>query len=221
MKNACIRSRPVSACLLAATLATGAMATSSALAADLTVSVSDAGGKPVAGAVVTFTPATGATISAADRNGAFVMAQKNIAFAPYVLAVPAGATVSFPNQDRVNHHVYSFSPVQPFQFPLYGQGKSRTLKFDHPGTVALACNIHDSMSAYIRVVDTPYYATTDASGRVTLKNLPAASGALAVWQPQLDAPEHSTARTITVAGNATQAFSVKVRPAPMASGGAY
>ena len=85
-------------------------------------------------------------------------------FAPHVLAVPEGATVNFPNQDRVNHHVYSFSKVQPFQFPLYGQGKTRSMKFDHAGTVAVACNIHDSMSAYIRIVDTPYFAMTDASG---------------------------------------------------------
>ncbi len=192
-----------------------------AAAADLSVAVTDAGGKPVPMAVVTFTPSGGAAISAADRAGPFVMAQKSIQFAPHVLAVPVGSTVSFPNQDRVNHHVYSFSPVQPFQFPLYGKGQTRNLKFDHEGTVALACNIHDSMSAYIRVVATPYFATTDVSGRVNLKGLPDAAGTLAVWQPQLDAPEHSVAKAVNPAKAGAQSFAVKIKPAPLAAAGAY
>ena len=182
-----------------------------AMAADLSVAVNSPSGQPVAFAVVSYTPAGGAAIPAAEKSRAFVMAQKNVQFTPYVLAVPAGATVAFPNQDRVNHHVYSFSPVQPFQFPLYGQGKSHTMKFDHPGTVALGCNIHDSMSAYIRVVDTPYFATTGADGRVTL-SVPEGAGSLAVWQPGLDAADHQSVKNITVGKiPAAQTFSIKVR----------
>ncbi len=192
-----------------------------ASAGDLSVTVNDASGKPVKDAVVTFTPDAGAAISAADRNGPFVMAQKNIMFAPFVLAVPVGATVSFPNQDRVNHHVYSFSPTQPFQLPLYGGGKTRSVTFTRAGTEALGCNIHDSMSAYIRVVATPYYATTDASGRVVIRGVPAGAGSLKVWQPMMDAPDHETGRAMTMPGaNTAQAFSVKVHQM-MPMGGAY
>jgi len=192
-------------------LAAAALVAGRATAADLTVAVNNPSGKPVSFAVVTYTPSGGAAIPAADKARAFTMAQKNVQFAPYLLAVPAGATVAFPNEDRVNHHVYSFSPVQTFQFPLYGKGKSHTQKFDRPGTVALGCNIHDSMSAYIRVVGTPYYATTDASGRVTLK-VPEGSGSLAIWQPTLDAPEHQTARPVAIGKTSVmQTFTVKVR----------
>ncbi|MFT4074211.1 MAG: hypothetical protein QM647_01685 [Asticcacaulis sp.] len=187
-------------------------------AAALTVDVRNSGGAPVPFAVVTWTPATGTTIPATEKNKAFVMAQKNIQFAPFVLAVPVGATVAFPNEDRVNHHVYSFSPAQPFQFPLYGKGKSRTMSFPHPGTVALGCNIHDSMSAYIRVVNTPFYATTDASGRVSL-TVPDGAGTLAVWQPTLDAPEHQVSRPLTITGaSMAQSFSLKVRELAPAAG---
>ncbi len=192
-------------------------------AGSLGVTVTDAGGKPVPSAVVTYDPASGGAANdrSSDKSGAYVMAQRGIKFAPYVLAVPVGATVDFPNQDRVNHHVYSFSPVQPFQFPLYGPGKKRSLRFDHPGTVALACNIHDSMTAYVRVVDEPYFATTDEHGRVTL-DVPAGSGTLSVWQPQLDAPEHSVSRKLTLsAGPAQQTFGVKLKGEALPSGGAY
>lgn len=191
-------------------------------AADLAVSVTDVAGKPVRSAVVTFTPANGAVVPAALKSSSFVLTQKDMKFAPYVLAVPAGATVNFPNQDRVSHHVYSFSKIQPFQFPLYGQGKTRSLRFDHPGTVAVACNIHDSMSAYVRVVETPYFATTDGTGRVTLINLPETAGTLSVWQPMMDAPEHAVARSLTPGrGNSVQSFSVKVRSGALPAGGAY
>ncbi len=198
-----------------------ALAATHALAGDLSVSVSDAAGKPVKDAVVTFMPSGGAAIPASALAGPFVMAQKNIQFAPYVLAVPVGATVNFPNQDRVNHHVYSFSPTQPFQLPLYGGGKTRTVTFTRAGTEALGCNIHDSMAAYIRIVATPYYATTGADGRVVLKNVPAGAGSLKVWQPMMDGADHETGRAFTMtAGNAAQSFSVKVHQM-MPMGGAY
>ncbi len=186
-------------------------------AGDLSVVITDTGGKPVKDAVVSFTPAGGASLSAADRKGPFVMAQKNVQFTPYVLAVPVGATVDFPNLDRVNHHVYSFSPVQPFQFPLYGKGKSHSQTFNKAGTEALGCNIHDSMSAYIRVVATPYYATTDATGRVTLKDLPETAGSLSVWQPLMEGADHEIIRAIAVGKtNTPQTFTAKVRQmAPM------
>jgi len=188
-----------------------------AAAADLSVGVSDAAGKPVRDAVVTFTPQASVQISASDRSGPFVMAQKNIHFAPYVLAVPMGSTVSFPNQDKVNHHVYSFSPTQPFQLPLYGHGQTRQVKFDKAGTIALGCNIHDSMSAYIRVVATPFYAVTDEKGLVNLTDLPEGPGTLSVWQPQMDAPDHEEEHGLSLGKtNPIQTFSVKIHSvAPM------
>jgi len=202
-------------------LALAVLIAAPAMAADVTVAVTGPGGKPVAMAVVTFTPENGAAIPAAMRAAAYTMAQKNIQFQPFVLAIPAGATVSFPNEDRVNHHVYSFSPVQPFQFPLYGHGKSHTMTFPREGTVALGCNIHDSMSAYVRVVATPYFATTGADGRVTLKGVPEGGGRLTVWHPFMDGAGHEQARPVSVAAaTPLQTFSVKLQqPAPLT--GAY
>lgn len=48
--------------------------------------------------------------------------------------------------------------------------------FDKPGVVALGCNIHDRMSAYVVVVDTPHFALTGkAAGRAELPGLPEAA----------------------------------------------
>ena len=62
----------------------------------------DASGAAVENAVVTFTPAAG--VSAPIRfSWPYQVAQQNLQFDPYILIVPVGATVRFPNLDRVRH----------------------------------------------------------------------------------------------------------------------
>ena len=144
-----------------------------AAAADLTVDLHLPNGTPVRDAVVTLTPTAGPVPAAASRlGGPFQMAQEKIQFHPFVLLVPVGATVAFPNLDKVRHHVYSFSPARTFELKLFGQEDHRTVTFDKPGVVALGCNIHDRMLGYIYVSDTPYAAHSDEHGQVQLHNLP-------------------------------------------------
>ena len=45
----------------------------------------------------------------------------------------------------------------------------KSVLFDKPGTVVLGCNIHDYMLAYIYVVDTPFFAKSDASGKIVME----------------------------------------------------
>jgi plastocyanin len=110
------------------------------------------------------------------------MKQKDLAFDPFVLIVPVGAEVTFPNLDRVRHHVYSFSKGNKFELKLYGKEEARSVTLEKAGIAAIGCNIHDEMVAYIRVVDTPYAAKTGADGKVTL-DLPATATTATVWHP--------------------------------------
>lgn len=115
------------------------------------------------------------------------MSQENKQFTPHVLIVPVGSEVAFPNRDRIRHHVYSFSKGNRFELKLYGRDESRGVTLKNTGLVAVGCNIHDQMSGYLRVVDTPFAAKTDASGIAVLKDLPAEPGKIRVWFP--GAPE--------------------------------
>ncbi len=171
-------------------------------AADLTVAVTTGSGQPVADAVVTFSPETPYR-GAIQFNWPMTLAQRNITFAPHVLIAPVGAVVSFPNFDRVRHHVYSFSAGNRFEINLYGQDQTRTYTFTHAGVAAIGCNIHDQMSAYVVIVDTPFAAKTDASGVVTLQGVSGA-GTLRVWQENLRAPGNTLSQALTVGGNATK-----------------
>lgn len=97
-----------------------------------------------------------------------VMDQKDRMFVPHVLVIQTGTSVVFPNSDDIRHQVYSFSTPKMFQLPLYKGTPSAPVLFDKAGVVTLGCNIHDRMSAFIVVVDTPLFATSDGRGTARL-----------------------------------------------------
>ena len=146
------------------------------------VRVVDELGAPVEGAVVELrTPTTRAPTGFPWRAA---MAQKDLAFVPGTLVVAKGGRVAFPNLDRVRHSVYSFSAPARFSIDLYGRDQSRSEQFAVAGTVAIGCKIHDTMRAYVRVVDTPFAGKTDLNGRVTLASAPVGPATLVVWHPR-------------------------------------
>lgn len=179
-------------------LIAGLFLATAAHAGDLTVSVRDAAGRAVADAVVTVTPAAGVPRGPIRFAWALRVAQQNIQFDPYVLIVPVGGTVSFPNLDRVRHQVYSFSRGNRFELPLYTRGEAPTHTFTAVGVAAVGCNIHDEMLAWIKVVDTPWAAKTDASGTVVLHDIPAGAATLRVWHPRLAGRGAELAQTLTL-----------------------
>lgn len=184
-------------------------------ASDLVVTIRDGGGKPVADAVVEVYPAAAARKPALRGN--YEEAQQNLTFIPFVLAVPAGATVRFPNHDRVKHQVYSFSAPKTFTLDLYGHDEQRTVTFDKPGTVALGCNIHDGMRAYVRVVDTAWFAQSGANGTVAVRDLPPGPARLVLWRPYLKTPnsEMSIEIAVPAQGTLTRTVDVALRmPSP-------
>ena len=170
----------------------------SAQAATVDVTVLGANGKPLAGAVVMIdTPRKPA--APIHFTLGTEMAQHNIAFDPHVLIVPLGSTVTFPNRDKVRHHVYSFSRVKSFNLKLYGREAVPSVLFDKPGVVSLGCNIHDAMSGFIIVVDTPYAMQTDANGHVAIADVPPGGATVRLWHPSIRAPGNTLEQPVTIA----------------------
>lgn len=177
----------------------------SAMAGDLTVSVRDAAGRPVKDAVVTAYPASGVPRAPIRFSWPLQVAQRDTQFQPYVLIAPVGGTVSFPNLDRVRHHVYSFSRGNRFEIELFGRDQTRSHTFATAGVVAIGCNIHDQMLAYIKVVDTPWAAKTGVNGDVVLSGVPAGAATLRVWHPRLSARGNEQSQAVTVTASAGRA----------------
>jgi len=195
--------------LLALALA-GAM--SPLAATPLAVRVVDSSGRPVRDAVVTLYP-SGSTARPARSGGRFVVSQQKLQFHPFLTIVPVGADVSFPNLDPTKHHVYSFSPAKKFELKLFAKDQSRTVHFDRPGVVALGCNIHDQMSAFIIVTDSAWTARTNAEGMVVFGDAPSASGRLTAWHPYLRAPGGQLQQNVAP-GQRNAGFQLRLRAPP-------
>jgi plastocyanin len=190
----------------------GLLLSGTAHAADITVLVKDENGRPVADAVVILDgPAP-----SAPRPGHFLISQKDMKFVPFVLVVSVGSTVDFGNLDPFRHHVYSFSPAKKFELKLFARGETRPVRFDKVGVVAIGCNIHDSMQAFVQVVGTPFAAKTGANGRVILRGVPDAMQKLRIWHPQLRAPANQVSVAVNAKSNVSLPVTIKLRrPAPM------
>jgi plastocyanin len=175
------------AALLAVLFAEGA------LAGMVTVNVTTRSGGVAEDTVIVFDPLDATPAASHDT---VIIDQVNKRFVPRVSVVRTGTTITFPNSDRIRHQVYSFSPAKTFALKLYAGSPKTPVQFDQPGLVVLGCNIHDTMVAFVGVVDSPYFAKTSESGNATL-NLPAGRYRLRAWHP--NALAAIPGREITVA----------------------
>jgi plastocyanin len=195
----------------------GLLATTGAVCAGpLSVQVADSGGRPVADAAVYAEPASGQVPPKTGRKAE--IEQKGGKFLPGVMVVQTGTDISFPNNDTVRHHVYSFSPAKVFELKLYSGVPANPVHFDKPGTVIVGCNIHDQMVAYIHVVPTPYFGKTDASGKVRLEGLPPGKYQLKAWHFALPAGTQIPEQDVSVSdGESAASFKLNIKSTPALS----
>jgi len=170
-------------------------------AATLDVNVTYPDGTPVPNAVAYAVPTK--TIPM-DRTIAAID-QLHRAFVPHVLPVRVGTWIEFPNSDNILHQVYSLSPAKRFQLPLYIGKPARPIQFDKAGVVALGCNVHEQMSAFIVVVPTPYFGTV-ANGKVALNGLGADDYTVHVWYEGMRAEPEPRVVKLAGDGSASVAF---------------
>ncbi len=199
--------RRIAASSVAATLAL--LASAAAQAAGVTVQAANARGAPLSNAVVYAVPVNGRA-PALEPGKRAVIDQIDREFVPLVSVIQTGTAVSFPNKDDVEHAVYSFSPPKRFEIKLYSGVPARPVVFDKPGMVTLGCNIHDSMVAYVLIVDTPWFGKTDKAGRATLDNLPPGNYRIVAWHPQQRDPNATVSQTVDLPAGGAGPAALKV-----------
>lgn len=178
-----------------------------ARAADLGIVVTDSVGRQLPDAIAYLIP-DGETLP--PLGGATAMIdQINRMFVPAVSVIRTGTAVRFPNSDDIRHSVYSFSPAKTFTLKLYSGVPAQPVVFDKPGVVVLGCNIHDSMLAYVKVVDTPYFGKSGGDGRIALKQVPAGRYVLHLWHPWLAGDEPQ--QTVVVGAGSTSPLQFALR----------
>lgn len=181
-------------------------------AAEFSMHVNSTSGQAVKDAVVTLTPSKKARIK---NIKTYVVDQINKTYVPHVKVIPVGSRISFPNKDDIRHHVYSFSDAKKFELPLYEGTPTKPITFNKPGIVTLGCNIHDWMSAYIFISNTPYFGTSNEAGSINIKNIPKGSYSVQVWHPRIKNTDKNKATKITLSSNekATKSAIISLKPA--------
>ncbi len=127
------------------------------------------------------------------------VAHKKKTFVPHVVAVRTNSKVTFPNLDPFFHNGFSNYDGQVFDVGLRPPGSAPEVIFKRPGIVRLFCNIHPTMSAIIVVLDTPYFAVTNAQGEFHIAAVPPGDYRLKVFHERA-LPDALTAleRQITI-----------------------
>jgi len=137
-----------------------------------------------------------------------VIDQKGLVFQPHVTAVQVGTTVDFLNSDSVAHNVFWTSiggnKRLGHNLGTWPKGERKSFKFDMLGAVPILCNVHPEMSAYLVVVPTPYFATSDLAGNYKIESVPDGSYTVTAWHEGAK----NQSKPVSVSGDAKADFTL-------------
>jgi plastocyanin len=163
-----------------------------------TVKVTDADGKPVAGADV-IVYIVGFSEPPSDQVS--TIAQRGRKFVPDLVAITVNERVSFPNNDPFLHNVFSQSADRQFDLGSYKRGESKEKQFSKAGVIDVYCNIHPEMAATILVVPNRRHTRPDPTGHYVLEGVP--PGEWTVFAYTRRATKPSSAKVSVKAGAET------------------
>lgn len=98
--------------------------------------------------------------------------QRGSVFFPMMVVMPKGGKLVLKNSDGINHNVHLLSHRQEKNFLLRSQ-EEREVKLNHEDAIRVTCDLHAWMRSSLVVVESPYYAVTDAEGDFAIENVPA------------------------------------------------
>ncbi len=108
------------------------------------------------------------------------MDQRNKVFSPHVLPIVQGSTVEFQNSDELQHNVFGVG-ADEFNLGNWTKGIIRQRTFNKPGEVAILCNVHPEMEAYVLVLQNPYFARLDDNGKFRITKVPPGEYVIKAW----------------------------------------
>ena len=110
-------------------------------------------------------------------------------FVPHVQTAEVGQWLELHNGDPVLHNADArIGQETIFNVALPHDHRTRR-PLARPGLVAITCDAHPWMSAFVAVTDHPYHTVTDASGTYESRDLPAGTYRVRVWHEELGTQE--------------------------------
>ena len=127
--------------------------------------------------------------------------QDGCRYHPHVLGIQAGQTLAIKNSDGILHNIKAKAKAnRPFNISQPTVMTS-TKTFDKPEVmVALECNVHGWMHAWLGVLPHPFFGVSGADGSFTLKGLPPGTYTIEAWHEKYG----TQTATVTVAGSETK-----------------
>ncbi len=126
------------------------------------------------------------------RKGAYTppsrpvrLVQQDTKFIPHILPILKGTKVEIVNKDDYYHNVFSNSEAKRFNIGRQLTNVVVTEVFETSAFVPIFCDIHLEMSAYVVVLDNPYFTIPDANGRYTIPDVPPGRYRVTTWHERL------------------------------------
>jgi len=112
-----------------------------------------------------------------------VLDQRGCMYVPRVIGMRVGQTLQFKNDDPLLHNVHTMSDhANDFNV---GQSTAGVVSEFRPKSeevmLRIRCDVHRWMTAYVGVVNHPYFAVTGDGGSFEIDNVPAGTQTLQLW----------------------------------------
>lgn len=134
-----------------------------------------------------------------------VLDQEGCHYSPHVFGIMVGQTLKILNPDGTLHNVHALSKVNPeFNLAMPKFRTETTKVFDKPESMfAFKCDVHPWMTAWVTVLEHPYFSTTENDGKFTIANLSAGTYEIEAWHEKLG----TQVQSVTIAEDETKEIS--------------
>jgi plastocyanin len=140
-----------------------------------------------------------------------MITQKGCTYTPHVFGIQVGQLLEIKNEDDTLHNIHAL-PTTNEEFNKGQPAGSPDIKrkFAKPEVmVKFKCDVHPWMSAYVGVVENPFYGTTGDDGTFALKGLPAGTYEVEAWHEKYG----TQTQKVTVGAGESKAVEFKFKPA--------
>jgi hypothetical protein len=157
----------------------------------------------LADAVVFFRPGVHTGTVPPPTNTAIV-SFTNCEVQPYVTAVMTGQPVSFRDADGMGHQLYlRDNSIKGLQ--ILAPNSERELRFTQPHLFTwVQCLVHSWESAYVCVMETPFFAVTDRNGNFDIPNIPSGKYTVEIAHQRATGTNAVTRTVVVLAGRKTE-----------------